>query len=99
MPQTTSRGKNVYSVDLMFAYINIFKPRITKIKLNTINYDLHTKGWGEGDISVNSVLKYPQKYKDNYNRIINANLRNIQLLWILKEIYMMVFIDILNQNY
>jgi len=33
MPHTTSKGKNVYSVDLMFAYINIFTPKATKINL------------------------------------------------------------------
>jgi len=48
--------KNVYSVNLMFAYINIFKPEITKIKLDIINYNIYTKGWGEGNISVNDVL-------------------------------------------
>ena len=39
MPHTTSKGKNVYSVDLMFAYINIFKLKATKINVNTINYN------------------------------------------------------------
>ena len=75
MPQTTSKGKNVYSVDLMFAYINIFKPEITKIKLDTINYNMDTKGWGEGNISVNDVLKNPKKYKDDYDKINYANLK------------------------
>lgn len=41
MPHTTSKGKNVYSVDLIFAYINIFKPKITKINLSSINYDMN----------------------------------------------------------
>ena len=59
----------------MFAYINIFKPEITKIKLDIINYNMDTKGWGDGNISVNDVLKNPKKYKDDYNRINNANLK------------------------
>ena len=45
MPHTISKGKNVYSVDLMFAYINIFTPKttkITKIKLDQINYIIWT---------------------------------------------------------
>ncbi len=75
MPHTTSKGKNVYSVDLMFAYINIIKPKITKIKLNIINYNMDTKGWGEGNISINDVLKNPNKYRDDYDRINNANLK------------------------
>lgn len=74
MPRTTSKGKNVYSVDLMFAYINIFNPEITTISLNEINYDMDTKGWGNVNISVNDVLKNPKKYKDDYNKIIDAKL-------------------------
>ncbi len=31
MQHTTSKGENVYSVDLMHVYINIFKPKINKI--------------------------------------------------------------------
>ena len=45
----------------MFAYINIFTPKATKINLNDINYDMDAKGWGEGNISVNDVLKNPKK--------------------------------------
>ncbi len=75
MPHTTSKGKNVYSVDLMFAYINIFKPEIHKINLDSVNYDVNAKGWGDGNISVNDVLQNPTKYKDDYDRINNANLK------------------------
>ena len=75
MPHTTSKGKHVYSVDLMFAYINIFKPEIHKINLDSVNYDINAKGWGDGNISVNDVLQNPKKYKDDYDRINNANLK------------------------
>ena len=75
MPHTTSKGKNVYSVDLMFAYINIFKPEIHKINLDSVNYDVNAKSWGDGNISVNDVLQNPKKYKDDYDRINNANLK------------------------
>jgi len=36
---------------------------------------MDAKGWGEGNISVNDVLKNPKKYKDDYDRINNANLK------------------------
>ena len=75
MPHTTSKGKHVYSVDLMFAYINIFKPEIHKINLDSVNYDVNAKCWGDGNISVNDVLQNPKKYKDDYDRINNANLK------------------------
>ncbi len=74
MPHTTSKGKNVYSVDLMFAYINIFKPKINKINVKDINYDMDIKGW-DNNTSVNDVLKNPKKYKDDYDRIIKAKLK------------------------
>lgn len=44
MPRTTSHGKTVYSVDLMIAYINIFKPKSSVIKLSDIHMDLDAKG-------------------------------------------------------
>ena len=75
MPHTTSKGKHVYSVDLMFAYINIFKPEIHKINLDSVNYDVNAKCWGDGNISVYDVLQNPKKYKDDYDRINNANLK------------------------
>ena len=55
MPRTTSKNNIVYSVDLMFAYINIYKPNFTKIKINANDYNMDLKGWGNGDISVNDV--------------------------------------------
>ena len=74
MPHTTSKGKKVYSVDLMFAYINIFKPKINNINVKDINYDMDIKGWNN-NASVNDVLKNPKKYKDDYDRIIKATLK------------------------
>uniref|UniRef100_A0A6C0B885 ParB/Sulfiredoxin domain-containing protein n=1 Tax=viral metagenome TaxID=1070528 RepID=A0A6C0B885_9ZZZZ len=59
----------------MFAYINIFKPEIHKINLDSVNYVVNAKGWGDGNISVNDVLQNPKKYKDDYDRINNANLK------------------------
>ena len=75
MPHTTGNKKTVYSVDMMFAYINIFKPEFIKIDIDQIKYDMNNKGWGDSDVSVNDVLKNPKKYKDDYDRIKNANLK------------------------
>lgn len=46
MSHTASKGKNVYGVDLMIAYVNLFDPKAIKINLNTINYDIDMKGEG-----------------------------------------------------
>ena len=57
----------------MFSYINIFKPKATKIKLDVFDYDMDLKVWDE-NLSVNDLLKNAKKYKDHYNRIIEADL-------------------------
>lgn len=75
MPHTSGKGKIVYSVDMMIAYINIFKPNFVKININTIDYDLDNKGWGDADISVNDVLRNPKKYKTDHDKIKNADLK------------------------
>jgi len=75
MPHTTSKGKIVYSVDMMLAYVNIFTPQVNKILLTDINLNMNNKGWGTNNISVNDVLKNPKKYKDDYNKIFNAKLK------------------------
>ena len=74
MPRTTSSGKTVYSVDMMLAYINIFKPKASVIKLSDIHMDLDAKGWGESNISINDVLANKKKYMADYNRIKSADL-------------------------
>ena len=73
--RTTSNGNIVYSVDMLLAYINIFTPVAKKVNMKDIKYDTSIKGWGEKNISVDDVLKNPKKYKDDYNRIEEANLK------------------------
>jgi len=63
----------------MIAYVNIYKPEIIKINPNNyINSIINYKGWGDPSkkifYSPQDVLNEPKKYKDDYNRIINANL-------------------------
>jgi hypothetical protein len=76
MPQTTSRGKTVYSVDMMFAYINLFKPKPTTLAVESLELDMDTKGWGSGDArySVNDVLREPNAYPDEIKRVRDADL-------------------------
>ena len=79
MPQTFSDDKKIYSVDMMFAYINIFKPTYTNIKTNQLLHNLDYKGWGDPKInlfySAKQVLENPKKYKDEIKRINEANLK------------------------
>ena len=79
MPQTFSDNKKIYSVDMMFAYINIFKPKYTKIKTDQLLHNLEYKGLGDPKINLfyspKQVLDNPKKYKDEIKRINEANLK------------------------
>lgn len=64
------------SVDMIIAYNNLHKVPMQKI--STPNIDLSFKGWEDdkGDsYSPNDVLKNPSKYPDDYDRIVNANMK------------------------
>jgi len=74
-----SVNKNIYSVDLMIAYVNIYKPKFIKVNPNYfIDSIINYKGWGDPSkkilYSPQDVLNEPKKYKDDYERIINAEL-------------------------
>lgn len=79
MPQTFSNGKKIYSVDMMFGYINMFKPKSQKVKIKDYLKTLDYKGWGDPDkniyYSANDVIKNPKKYKKDALRIKNADLK------------------------
>jgi len=80
MVQTFSDNKNIYSVDMMFAYINIFKPKHKDILVNSLLHTLEYKGWGEPTKNIYyspmEVIKNPKnnKYKKEIERINKANL-------------------------
>ena len=66
-------GDKTYSVDMMFAYINIFKPKSVKLNLNEVDYNLDNLSWN--GVSPNEVLDKPDLYPEDYNKIIKADLR------------------------
>lgn len=75
----TYTNNNAYSVDMMLAYINIFKPKSIDIEslLSTLKY----KGWGDPRkniyYSALDVINNPNNkaYADEIVRINNANLK------------------------
>lgn len=80
MGRTFSNGKFVYSVDMMFAYVNLFKKQL-KAELVPVASLLHVldfKGWGNqetGELySSTDVLANPKKYPNEIKRIKNADL-------------------------
>jgi hypothetical protein len=90
MMRTFSDGGNVYSVDMMFAYVNEFKPETTKMPVESLGHVLEYKSWGEPGGKKHSPAdvakafakeKYKEKYKENgkygedIERIKNADLK------------------------
>ena len=68
------RGKYIYSIDMMFAYVNIFKPPIIKISLEELAPQLELNVWNEW--SPLDVLKDMDKtkYASNVKLIHDADL-------------------------
>lgn len=73
-------GRNIYSVDMMFAYLNLFGYPISTINVSDYVPNLSFKIWGDPSESVGKpfspidVINNPKKYPDDYDRIINADL-------------------------
>lgn len=69
----------IYSIDMLFAYINIFKPPSIKINIQDYLHFLEYKVWWidskkKISISPKDVIDNPIKYKNEYERIKNANI-------------------------
>ena len=81
MVQTYSNNNKIYSVDMMFAYINIYKPKSQKVYIKTLLHNLEHKGWSGGTpnksdrYSPLDVINNPKKYKNEIERINKANLK------------------------
>lgn len=81
MVQTFSDNNKIYSVDMMFAYINIYKPKYQNIKIKSLLRTLEYRGWGDPQQNIYysplDVLKDPKniKYKNEITRIKNADLK------------------------
>lgn len=80
MTKTFSNGKFIYSVDMMFAYVNLFKKdlKIEQFPITSLLHVLEYKGWANnktGELySSNDVLANPKKYPDEIKRIQKADL-------------------------
>jgi hypothetical protein len=78
MPQTFSDGKNIYCVDMMHAFINIFKPKITRLNVSDLVIQLEMSSWGnpldKNFYSPLDVLDNPEMYSKDMQRINRANL-------------------------
>ena len=78
MVQTFSDNQYIYSVDMMFAYLNTHKHPAKKISVNEYKDGLEQKSWGDPAAGIYysalDVITHPRKYKNEYKRILKANL-------------------------
>lgn len=79
MPHTFSDKSGTYSVDMMHAYVNIFKPKTTAVQVADHVRTLDLDGWGDGTpknrYSANDVLANPGRYPEEVRRIEEADLK------------------------
>jgi hypothetical protein len=78
MVQTFSDDTGTYSVDMMFAYVNLFKPEPVAIRVDDFKRTLSFKGWDDERgrrFSANDVLRDPGKYPGDAKRIEEADLK------------------------
>ena len=81
MTRTYSYYNKIYSVDMMIAYINIFKPKSINVDTKKLYESLEYNGWGDPikniyysplDVIKNQKNK---KYKDDVKRIKEADMK------------------------
>lgn len=68
---------NIYSVDMMFAYLSQYEYPITKIKIKELEPNLYCKSWiiNKKEVAPIEVLDNKLKYKLEMSRIKNAELK------------------------
>ena len=80
MVQTFSDDKKIYSVDMMFAYLDLFEYPIVNFEVKKLLHTLEYKGWGDPAKNIyyspNDVLNNPnnKKYANEIKRIKEADL-------------------------
>lgn len=77
MPQTFSDDSKIYSVDMMFAFLNLYSYPVTEINVKDYTHNMEYDSWADkfgNKYSAKDVLKSPKKYKDEIKRIERADL-------------------------
>ena len=78
MTTTFAREGKLYSVDMLIAYVNIFKPGVIQIPLISLSRSIEKPCWKEPStgaiLTIQEVLDDPEKYPDHSRRINNADL-------------------------
>jgi hypothetical protein len=85
-------GHQIFSVDMMHVYINLFKPEASSIPMPYLEYALDSKTLGDEKAkhSCREVLDAPNRYINDIERIQNANLRYAIVIWNTKDSHCIV---------
>lgn len=78
MVQTFSDNTGTYSVDMMFAYVNLFKPKPSVVRVDDFKRMLSIRGWDDERgrrFSAADVLRDPGEYPGDAKRIDGADLK------------------------
>lgn len=74
--ETYSDDKYEYSIGLMFAYINLQKPKKIKLETSKLLFNLELNCWNNNTKPSDVILNIKdKKYKDEVKRIIDSDLR------------------------
>ena len=78
MTQFFSDEDNIYSVDMLIAYVNLFKPHVVRVPTKKIITNLTDPCWGEPEeniyITPLQVIANPEEYPEHARRIQEADL-------------------------
>ena len=72
--KTYHDNKNIYSVDMMLAYINTHEHPITKIKIEELEPQMEENVWGDWSPVTVLEKRATKKYANDVKRIYEANL-------------------------
>lgn len=77
MVRTYSDNKKIYSVDMMFSYVNNFKHKVIEVPIRDILFNLSFKGWADQKhiYSPMEVIMNPKKYPKEIKRIKESDLK------------------------
>ena len=72
--RTYHDGKNIYSVDMMIAYLNVYGHPVVKIPLTELTSQLNKKVWGDWSPMTVVAKMDVKKYAENAERIRKADM-------------------------
>lgn len=82
MPQTFTINKKTYSVDMLFLYLKDYYVPTILFKVKDLLPELNSKSWSHGiRFGPYDVIENEEQFKEDYKRILKADLRYPILYW------------------